>query len=461
MTAAVFEVLVTSSVMTAAIFGLRKLTMGRISMRLRYGLWLLVAVRLLVPLSVGTSPISVMNLFSGIRQERALQSSTAQETDRQENGARPGEVSQAVQTEENGAESTDGLLHPAQDAGEQNQNTAPAIDGAQGGTAAPDTGAFCGRTGGWMPVVVAVWFSGVLAVGGSLFFLRARFVRYLQRNRRKISGNGIPAAIGEKLAKRGMRVYRVKGLPSPCLVGRCIYIGERTSEDGQGLTHVLAHEYCHRVHGDGFWAFLRCALAALYWFDPLVWAAAFAARQDSDLACDEAAVELLGEEERFDYARTLLALLQESSGKAECPGMPLMFSGGESSVRERIVSLAEKRKADAVVLVPVISMVFLLCGCAFTGAADQEVSQEQTDGTVTAENSGDGQEKGNASAGQSRQMVTEESNGEFARIQGEYAEYLNDGRLTEEQIKELEENAIQEARQAAFEEALNLSLIHI
>ena len=374
MTAAVFEVLVTSSVMTAAIFGLRKLTMGRISMRLRYGLWLLVAVRLLVPLSVGTSPISVMNLFSGIRQERALQSSTAQETDRQENGARPGEVSQAVQTEENGAESTDGLLHPAQDAGEQNQNTAPAIDGAQGGTAAPDTGAFCGRTGGWMPVVVAVWFSGVLAVGGSLFFLRARFVRYLQRNRRKISGNGIPAAIGEKLAKRGMRVYRVKGLPSPCLVGRCIYIGERTSEDGQGLTHVLAHEYCHRVHGDGFWAFLRCALAALYWFDPLVWAAAFAARQDSDLACDEAAVELLGEEERFDYARTLLALLQESSGKAECPGMPLMFSGGESSVRERIVSLAEKRKADAVVLVPVISMGFLLCGCAFTGSADQEVA---------------------------------------------------------------------------------------
>ncbi len=52
-------------------------------------------------------------------------------------------------------------------------------------------------------------------------------------------------------------------------------------------------------------------------------------------------------------------------------------------------------------------------------------------------------------------MDTEESNGEFARIQGEYAEHLNDGKLTEEQINELEESAIQEARQAAFEEALN------
>lgn len=119
----------------------------------------------------------------------------------------------------------------------------------------------------------------------------------------------------------------MKGLPSPCLVGRHIYIGERTPGGEQGLVHVLAHEYCHACHGDGFWAFLRCALAALYWFDPFVWAAAFAARQDSDLACDEAVVRLLGEEERFAYGRTLLSLLQENGAGQSVRVCLLCFPG--------------------------------------------------------------------------------------------------------------------------------------
>lgn len=57
------EVLVTSSVMILGILCLRKLTMGKISMKIRYALWLLVAVRLLLPVSVAASPFSVMNLL--------------------------------------------------------------------------------------------------------------------------------------------------------------------------------------------------------------------------------------------------------------------------------------------------------------------------------------------------------------------------------------------------------------
>lgn len=63
------EVLVTSSVMIVGILCLRKLTMGNISMRVRYALWLLVAVRLLMPVSVGTSSVSVMNLWPASLRE--------------------------------------------------------------------------------------------------------------------------------------------------------------------------------------------------------------------------------------------------------------------------------------------------------------------------------------------------------------------------------------------------------
>lgn len=445
----ILEMLITSSVLIIGIFGLRKLTMGKISMRLRYGLWLLAAVRLLVPLSLGTSPVSVMNLFSGVGPVGVTAESMPQETDGWENAAQADGAFHTAQ--ESGTETTAVLQSPAQETNGQNQDTAPVMNGTQGG----QNGLIKEKSvrvrilsPGY--VLAAVWLAGFLAVGGGLFFRRFWFVRYLHRNRRKIAEERIPDFIGEKLAKRGLRVYRVKGLPSPCLVGQCIYIGERIPEDGRGFIHVLAHEYCHAVHGDGFWAFLRCALAAVYWYNPLVWAAAFAARQDSDLACDEAAVRLLGEEERFAYGRTLLALLQAGGSGTECPGMPLMFSGNEHSVRERIEALADKTKTEAVVLAAVLSMVFLICGCAFTGAETEgtDISGEEngqgTGAYEDGENEADGQQadisgdqNGNGSSEVARlQVIEDERNRQFDQIQEEY-------------------KALDATKQAAFEEVLN------
>ena len=56
------EILLTSSVLILALAALRRLLRGRISLRLQYALWLLAAVRLLVPVQLGQSPISVLNL---------------------------------------------------------------------------------------------------------------------------------------------------------------------------------------------------------------------------------------------------------------------------------------------------------------------------------------------------------------------------------------------------------------
>ena len=282
MMAAVFEILVTSSVLIVGIFGLRKLTMRKISMRLRYGLWLLVAARLLMPLSLGTSPVSVMNLFQDILQESAMQGGAGRELFRQESNVLGAGESGAAYTETAGTAPS--WQNPAQEPAGQTDETVSVPDKTQSGSeAAPVANAESetayGKRNVWQPVTAGVWILGVLSVSGYLFWMRFRFVRYLRRNRREISEEGLPNVMGEKLARRGMRVYRVKGLPSPCLVGRHIYIGEETPGGEQGMLHVLAHEYSHALHGDGFWAFLRCALAALWWFDPLVWAAAFAARQ--------------------------------------------------------------------------------------------------------------------------------------------------------------------------------------
>lgn len=60
------EAFLTSSVLILAVLVLRRLCRGKISLCLQYGIWLLVAVKLLlVPVPFWESPFSILNLISG------------------------------------------------------------------------------------------------------------------------------------------------------------------------------------------------------------------------------------------------------------------------------------------------------------------------------------------------------------------------------------------------------------
>ena len=55
--------IVTSSVLIIAMIVIRKIFLGKISLKLQYGLWILVLVRLLCPVMIGNSSFSVLNLI--------------------------------------------------------------------------------------------------------------------------------------------------------------------------------------------------------------------------------------------------------------------------------------------------------------------------------------------------------------------------------------------------------------
>ena len=59
------ERMVTSSVLILVLCALRVLLRGRVSARVMYALWLLVALRLLLPAGLVESPASIMNVVPG------------------------------------------------------------------------------------------------------------------------------------------------------------------------------------------------------------------------------------------------------------------------------------------------------------------------------------------------------------------------------------------------------------
>lgn len=327
---------VTSSVLILVVLVLRRCLKGRISLRLQYGLWALVLLRLLIPVNFGGTAVSVLNSVAGAREHFPdpvvvyLGDETAQAPAVEAAPTRPPEESggQVVQNQ-------------------PQDTTAQRNVPSERGTSF-SVGALLG----------VIWAVGAGGLGLWLLGVNLRFARRLGRDRRPLAVEDYP-----------LPVYVSGAVATPCLFGLvrpCVYVTEEAAAHETVLRHTLAHELTHCRHGDHLWAALRGLSLVLHWYNPLVWAAAVLSRRDGELCCDEATVRRLGEEERAAYGRTLLAVTCQG------PGDPLLtatsMTGSGKGIKERILLLSKRPRTAVYTLVTVICIAAAAVGCTFTGA---------------------------------------------------------------------------------------------
>lgn len=325
----------TSSVLILVVLALRRLLSGKISLRLQYGLWLLVLVRLLVPVSFGATAVSVLNLVEhtnlfnpvvGYMGDNTIQLSIS-------------EPDPTLPLEEQ------------QKQYEQNLDQWQAeidADRAGNGTAI-SLGA----------VLLGLWAAGAVSLGLWLLWVNVRFAQKLHHSRRLLERLDCP-----------LPVYVTEAAQTPCLFGLLypsVYVTEEVTANETMLRHSLAHELTHYRHGDYIWAVLRGLCLALHWYNPLVWAAATLSQRDGELCCDEATIRLLGESERASYGRTLLAVTCQGHGNLLLTATSMTGSG--NGIKERIVLLAKRPKTALYTLIAVILVAVIAVGCTFTGAS--------------------------------------------------------------------------------------------
>ena len=123
---------------------------------------------------------------------------------------------------------------------------------------------------------------------------------------------------------------------------------------------VLRHERAHLRRGDHLWKPLGFLLLAVYWYNPLVWAAYILFCRDMELACDERVIRDMAAEERAAYSQ---ALLDCSRGRHWVAACPLAF--GEVGVKTRVKAVLWYKKPAfwavlaAVVVCAVVAVCFL------------------------------------------------------------------------------------------------------
>ncbi len=345
------EVLLTSSALILALLVLRWVFRKRISRRVQYALWGLVLLRLLVPVNLPAADFSVLSVSepARVQMEERLEEEpvyvlpvSTQEIAR--SSARPnvilpmeGRYSEVTQAEGQPAVLT---------------KYAFTLEEALG----------------------LVWAAGMGFMGLWLAVSNLRFWHMLRKKR-----------IPMELPECRYPVYLVEeGLVSPCLFGLfrpAVYLTPAAMERGAGLRHVLAHEETHGRHWDPLWSLLRSVCLAVYWFDPLVWWAAAAAREDCELACDESALRRLGEAERIPYGQTLLRLipLQRSAGHVMLTATTM--TSDKKRMKERIMRISENRKMKAAALCAALAVTAAVCAVTFTGCSAQAAA-----GTASPEN---------------------------------------------------------------------------
>lgn len=115
--------------------------------------------------------------------------------------------------------------------------------------------------------------------------------------------------------------------------------------DGGSVRNVLCHELAHIKRFDALFKTFVALCAAVHWFNPLVWAMFVLASRDVELACDETALRF-GKAAPEDYAMTLIRVEEKRS----CPfggDLPLMGSFAGGKLEERIRGVMTKRRSAA------------------------------------------------------------------------------------------------------------------
>lgn len=332
------NILISSSVLITALLILRMAFRHSISRRAQYALWGLVLLRLLIPVSLPSS-LSVLNAGKEVQSQ-------FEETLSKDIYVLP--VSQA----------------PISDY--------PAAYGLEPGDPVPTAESFGYPVLNHDGITVTkyadqlslstvlrwIWYVGMAVMGLWFLISNLRFLRKVRAGRLPYASNQCKYS-----------VYYCGGLSSPCLFGLLrptIYLTPDVISNATSLRHVLAHEETHARHMDPLWSLLRCVCLTVYWFDPLVWAAAIISKTDCELACDESVLKRLGPEECIPYGRTLLSLVRTRLGN------PLLsattMTAGRRQLKDRITRIAENRQTVSIALLFVLSAVILVAVCTFTGS---------------------------------------------------------------------------------------------
>lgn len=332
------------------------------SAKWRYYVWLLLAIRLLVPLDISipgrAAQVPVPMIYQETMDARPapLEGNTGSvykepgESDKDGNtmGAAAAQNTSSSFTEDGKS----GL------GGEQMQNPAPAAPRRQNLDGLKKWIREYGLMALWLAgtAVFAAWY-------GIGYYTAMKRIRRFRRG----AGDSISLEMQKQASQAGIRrpvpVYLCSCISTPMAAGlihSAVYLPVR-EYSGNELSFILRHECIHIARRDLWYQGVMILVRILHWFNPAVYLMAGRAREDMELVCDELVAAGMNLEQRYQYNRILLAEVEQKRGKKIV--LSTQFYGNFKALKTRVSRMMEgkPRRSGAF-----LAAVFFLAAVSFS-----------------------------------------------------------------------------------------------
>lgn len=295
----ILEISVSVSAVILLVFLLTPLLKKRFAAKWRYWVWLVLAVRLLIPVNFHM-PQPVVQISV---PQRTVAAQTAVQPQAGQNAAIP-----AVQP--------------------------PQI------TAQPSL-----TVAGLLSVV---WLAGAAIFLLFRFFGYFAFLGMVRRWSRPVREPEIRELFQseekELSIRRGPVLLRCKRISSPMMAGffRPMLLLPETDYPDEELRLILKHELIHWKRRDVWYKLLLSAANAVHWFNPIIWLMARKAGENTELVCDSEVVKGFGTDYRRRYGETILSSVRRS--KIRGTSFSTYFYGGAKTLKQRFANILDAGK---------------------------------------------------------------------------------------------------------------------
>ncbi len=213
------------------------------------------------------------------------------------------------------------------------------------GRPAYDTGAIVpGPAAERISVFVILWLVGVLLL--ALYF-SISYLRSMRKFRMSVPDNTpyIREWLNAHQIVRPIEVRSSDLISSPLTYGilhPVILLPKKLDRNDQAaLQYVLTHEYVHIRRFDAITKILFAAVLCIHWFNPLVWGMYVLANRDTELSCDAWVIRMTGVKNRSSYALMLIKMEERRNGMSA-----LCNHFGKNAISERIEAIMKFKKTS-------------------------------------------------------------------------------------------------------------------
>lgn len=224
--------------------------------------------------------------------------------------------------------------------------------------------------------IVSMWFVGIILLsirmtGGYLYLNKIR-------NHNVFPVNAKWDKILQRVALRLEVKRKIKFLEStiikfPTVIGFfkpviLMPFGMLTEIPYSQIEIILAHEIAHIKRSDYLFNLIQTFIEIIYFFNPAVWIISKIIRNEREYACDDSALEIIGEDKNIDFAK---ALINIQGSKINKPVVAISVLGTKNSIFRRIKRMLTKNHTSinyprkfgvaAVLVVSLVIITMLAC----------------------------------------------------------------------------------------------------